>query len=494
MRVLEELEPKPLFHYFEDLTQIPRGSGNTRGVSDYCVRFAKEHALEYTQDEWNNVIMIRPASKGYEDVPAVILQGHLDMVAVKTPDSMKDLTLDSLDLRMEGDYIYAKDTSLGGDDGSAVALMLALLADPELKAPRIEALFTVDEENGMDGARYMDVSSLQGKRMLNLDGDTEGFFTCGCAGGTHARAEISVRREGRVDSEQMHISVSGLLGGHSGSEIDKGHANAIRILGRVLNRIYGQVPFYLDSLSGGGKPNAIPMDAEARVRIVSGTFAQAEEIAAQCEKEIKKEYQDSDPGIRIRVQKSTARETDPLTSSSTEKVLSFLLLAEDGIDTMDRILPGLVRTSCNLGIAVLEKDLFCAEYQIRSSLQSESDALLERIRRLASLLGGNIKVLASYPGWEYKRTSPLRDQAVSLWKKQTGQEPRIRVIHAGLECGMFTDKIPDLDCISLGATQLEIHTVHEKLSISSMQRMWRFLKEYLEGTIRSSDAAEDKTI
>ena len=201
MRVLEDLEPKPLFRYFEDLTQIPRGSGNTKGVSDYCVRFAKEHALQVIQDDWNNVIIIRPASKGYEDVPAVILQGHLDMVAVKTPDCTKDLAHDPLDLCLEGDYIYAKDTSLGGDDGSAVALMLALLADPELKAPRLEALFTSDEENGMDGARYLDVSALQGKRMMNLDGDTEGAVTCGCAGGTHAKVTIPVCREAGENGE-----------------------------------------------------------------------------------------------------------------------------------------------------------------------------------------------------------------------------------------------------------------------------------------------------
>ena len=490
MRVLEDLEPKPLFRYFEDLTQIPRGSGNTKGVSDYCVRFAKEHALQVIQDDWNNVIIIRPASKGYEDVPAVILQGHLDMVAVKTPDCTKDLAHDPLDLCLEGDYIYAKDTSLGGDDGSAVALMLALLADPELKAPRLEALFTSDEENGMDGARYLDVSALQGKRMMNLDGDTEGAVTCGCAGGTHAKVTIPVCREAGENGEQAQIIVKGLLGGHSGSEINKGHANAIRILGRVLHRIYGQVPFCLVSLFGGGKPNAIPMDAGARIRLAPGSIAQAQEIAACCEKEIRKEFQDSDPGIRISVQKSAEQETPCLTASATEKVLSFLLLSENGIDTMDQVLPGLVRTSCNLGIAVLEEDRFCAEYQIRSSLQSENDALLERIRGLAALLGGRVDVLAAYPGWEYRRISPIRDQTLSLWKKLTGQEARIRVIHAGLECGMFVDKIPDLDIISIGATQLEIHTVNEKLSVPSMQRMWRFLKTYLEETLQHADAAE----
>lgn len=495
MRLLDNLEPKPLFHYFEDITQIPRGSGNTKGVSDYCVRFAEEHGLEYTQDAWNNVIMIRPASKGYENVPAVILQGHLDMVAVKTPDSAKDLAKDPLDLFLDGDYICARDTSLGGDDGSAVALMLALLADPELEAPRIEALFTIDEENGMDGARYIDVSMLQGWRMMNLDGDTEGAFTCGCAGGIHTKVTIPVEREAAESSTDlsaqlcMSIIVTGLLGGHSGSEIDKGHANAIRVLGRVLHRIYGQAPYSLASLSGGGKPNAIPMDGEAKILISSENAAQAREIAAICEKELKKEFQDSDPGISIIVQQSgvgEAGEANGLTSSSTKRVIDYLLLTEDGIASMDRVLPGLVRTSCNLGIAVLEEDCFCGEYQIRSSLQSEGEALLERIKGLADLLGGSAAVIVSYPGWEYRRSSPLREQAVALWKKLTGQEPRIRVIHAGLECGMFADKIPGLDCISLGATQLEIHTVNEKLSISSMQRMWRFLKEYLKETIHTS--------
>ena len=421
-RVLENLEPKAVFHFFEDLTRIPHGSRNTKAISDYCVSFAKERGLWVYQDALNNVIIKKPASAGYEASPAVILQGHLDMVAEKTPESPIDFTKDALELRIEGDYVSANGTTLGGDDGIAVAMALAVLDSDVIAHPALEVVFTVDEEIGMEGAQGLDFTQLSARRMLNVDSEDEGIFTVSCAGGASANVSIGL----------------------------------------------------LVSAAGGLKDNAIPNASEAVLALREEDLSAAREIAAACEADFRKEYAVADPGVTIALEPTPACE-QALTEEATLRVIHFLLLVPNGIAAMSMDIPGLVQTSCNLGIFHVEDGVLTAVSSVRSSVSSQKQMLLVRIDALAQLLGGSLHVTGAYPAWEYRRESPLRDKLAAVYTQQTGKEPKIEAIHAGLECGLFAGQLPGLDCVSFGPDLVDIHTTREKMSISSVQRTWQFL-------------------
>lgn len=477
MRVLEQLQPQKVFYYFEELCRIPHPSGSTKAISDYCAAFAKERGLEYYQDSLNNVIIIQPASPGYEKSPAVILQGHLDMVAEKDPDSPIDFTRDGLDLRLDGDAIFAKGTTLGGDDGIAVALALAVLDSPELAHPRLEAVFTVDEETGMDGAKGLDCTPLQGRLMLNMDSEEEGIFTVSCAGGTGAVVSIPLTRQA-CGCGKAKVAVTGLTGGHSGAEIDKGRANANILLGRVLNALRKAADFRLIACGGGQKDNAIPLAAEAEIALCGCECSAAEQVCRDMEAALRREYAVSDPNLTVTFTPCGEAESccDP---ASTEKVLDFLLLTPNGVAAMSQDMPDLVQTSSNLGILRSHEDALEAHISIRSSVTTQKRMLLERVQHLAVLLGGAAEVAGDYPAWEYKRESALRDLMAEVYQDQYGTKPQILAIHAGLECGLFSDKLPGLDCVSFGPDMQDIHTSREKLSAASVQRIWAFLTEVL---------------
>ena len=485
-RVLENLEPKAVFHFFEDLTRIPHGSRNTKAISDYCVSFAKERGLWVYQDALNNVIIKKPASAGYEASPAVILQGHLDMVAEKTPESPIDFTKDALELRIEGDYVSANGTTLGGDDGIAVAMALAVLDSDVIAHPALEVVFTVDEEIGMEGAQGLDFTQLSARRMLNVDSEDEGIFTVSCAGGASANVSIGLT-SAPCALACAHLTVSGLIvglgsaafyagliGGHSGQEIDKGRANANLLLGRVLNAVQCKLSFRLVSAAGGLKDNAIPNASEAVLALREEDLSAAREIAAACEADFRKEYAAADPGVTIALEPAPACE-QALTEEATLRVIHFLLLVPNGIAAMSMDIPGLVQTSCNLGIFHVEDGVLTAVSSVRSSVSSQKQMLLVRIDALAQLLGGSLHVTGAYPAWEYRRESPLRDKLAAVYTQQTGKEPKIEAIHAGLECGLFAGQLPGLDCVSFGPDLVDIHTTREKMSISSVQRTWQFL-------------------
>ena len=476
MAVLDQLEPKNVFRFFEQMCAIPHGSYNTKAVSDWCVAFAKERGLEHYQDEMNNVILIKEASAGYEEAQPVILQGHLDMVCEKAPGCEKDMAREGLDLAVEGDYIYADGTTLGGDDGIAVAMALAALDDESLPHPRLEVILTTEEEVGMDGAMALDVSPIRGRKLLNLDSEAEGVFTVSCAGGSMAACELPVARA-PFGGDILRVRVAGFTGGHSGAEIHKGRANANMLLGRLLRAMAAETELRLVSADGGLKDNAIPVAAEAVVAAEDGRKAKAAaERMAAC---FQTEYRRSDPMLTVTAEEAAAA-WQPMDASSTERTVCLLACAPNGVQTMSQDIHGLVQTSLNLGILKTGENAVTASFCIRSSVDSEKEMLKDRLACLLAQLGGGVSFSGEYPGWAYRPDSPLRELMTEVYREQYGREPKVEAIHAGLECGLLAGKLPGLDCVSIGPDLLEIHTPREKMSISSVQRVWAFVREVLK--------------
>lgn len=474
MPVLDQLEPKAVFSFFERLCAIPHGSGNTRAVSDWLADFARTRGLWYAQDAANNVVIKKPASPGYEAAPPVILQGHIDMVCEKTPDCGKDMAREGLDLAVDGDAIYAKGTTLGGDNGAAVAMMLAALDGGAPAHPPVEAVFTADEETGLLGAAALDASILQGKRLINLDSETEGVFTVSCAGGARANCRVGVTREPFAGAT-LRLTVRGLRGGHSGVEIDKGRANADKLLGRALYTLRGRTELRLCCVCGGAADNAIPTEAEAVLVCDEGAaYGAAEEM----ERVFAAEYRATDPDIRVCCA-PCASGPMPMSARSTEDVLTFLLCAPNGVCAMSAEIAGLVQTSLNLGVLSTEEDAVRASFSVRSSLDTQKKLLLDTLRCLTERIGGVMDVTGEYPGWAYRADSPLRELMARVFTARYGYAPKIEAIHAGLECGLFAGKIAGLDCVSIGPDMEAVHTPGERLHIASTRRTWEFLVETL---------------
>lgn len=481
MGKLEGLQPERVFYFFEEICKIPHGSGNVTAISDYLVAFAKERNLSCVQDEMKNVIIVKPATEGYEEEPAVILQGHMDMVAVKKPGLSIDMTREGLDIRVDEDTIYAEGTSLGGDDGIAVAYGLALLDATQLKHPKLEVIFTVDEEVGMDGARALDMSGISGKRLLNLDSEEEGIFLTSCAGGARVNTYLPVslcEKEGIM----YRISVEGLQGGHSGAEIHKERGNANCIMGRILYSLTGKLPVYLQMLQGGLADNAIPRQAVAVILTDEENTELLKELLAAAEEDIKAEFATKDKDFRITVVCMDEAKTICADAESTAHVASYLLALPNGVQAMSADMPGLVETSLNLGILQYdekEQEISCA-FSVRSCVESAKQALIDKLSAVTELAGGSVAVSGDYPGWAYRKNSPLRDKMVAVYREMYGKEPELAAIHAGLECGILAAKIEGLDCISFGPDMKNIHTTEETLSISSTKRVWEYLVKLLE--------------
>lgn len=466
MRVLGELEPKGVFEFFEDLCAIPHGSGDTKRISDYCVQFAKLRNLEYIQDEFNNVIIKKNASPGYENHPAVILQGHLDMVCEKEPDLNFDFASDGLNLAVEGDFVTAKGTTLGGDDGIAVAMALSILNDDALLHPSLEVLFTTDEETGMDGAEGLDMSRLSGKMLINIDSENEGVFTVGCAGG--ARADIKKKFEYSAEMNTSKITILGLLGGHSGVEIHKNRHNANKLMCELLCKI---PKFNLASLEGGAKDNVIPSTSECLIYTDCDLQSAIDDF-------LKEKYNENDSGFKITVAPGGVRPV--LSSEESREVASLICDFPNGVQSMSKKIEGLVETSLNLGVLTLTNGELKCTFSVRSSVNSEKAQLLERLKSIAQKYNAEFSEHGHYPAWEYRENSPLRDVLVSTFKDLYGKEPVVDVIHAGLECGLFCEKRKDLDAVSIGPDIFDIHSVSERLSISSTARTYAFLCEALK--------------
>lgn len=480
MRVLENLEPRKVFYYFEDICNIPHGSGNLDGISSYLAEFARERGLFHVRDASNNVIIVKEASAGYEDVPPMILQGHMDMVAVRKNDCDIDLEKDPLRLKVDGDFVCAEGTSLGGDDGIAVAYILALLDADDISHPRIEAVITTDEETGMEGATAIDLSMLQAKRMLNIDSEEEGILLTSCAGGMRTDCHIPVKTEFNKDGVFLEIMAGGLLGGHSGTEINKERANAIKLLGLTLQQVQKRVPFRLVQIDGGEKDNAIPREAHAVVCLKESEknifIGELERI----ESEEKNENKSKEKGLFIKGSEVSLSSRPVFDADSTERVLSFLALLPNGVMAMSADIEGLVETSLNIGVLKTCGSEVVASAAIRSAIETAKHKINLQVDTLTKLLGGYTETHGEYPGWQYDPDSKLRADMVRIYREMFGKDARVEALHAGLECGIMISKIPGLDCVSYGPNIYDIHTTEEKLSISSTARMWDYLLEILK--------------
>lgn len=478
MGVLTDIEPKSVFRYFEELSQIPHGSGNTKHISDYCVGFAKEHGLRYIQDGMNNVVIYKDGTPGYEDSAPVMIQGHLDMVCEKTADRQIDFENEGLKLVVDGDYVYAEGTTLGGDDGIAVAYALAVLDADDIAHPPIEAVFTVDEEIGMFGAAALDASCLKSRIMMNIDSEEEGTLLVSCAGGCTATCHLPVKRQERK-GVTVTLKISGLTGGHSGVEIDKGRANASRLLGRALNELSKTVSYSLISVDGGLKDNAIPREAAAELMVAQEDFAELSSQAANWGNVFAAEYSVTEPNLSLTMTVGSKGKASVMDDTSKRRVIAALVNLPGGIQRMSRDIAGLVQTSLNLGILKTDENEVTMSFALRSSVGTEKQEMVSRIENMMDVIGGSLDVAGSYPAWEYKHDSKLRDLMVKIYEEQYDSKPNVQAIHAGLECGIFAGKLPGLDCVSFGPNMMDIHTTNEHLSISSVQRTWKYITEIL---------------
>jgi dipeptidase D len=479
MGVLTELEPKNVFRFFEEIAGIPHGSGNVGQISDYLADFAAQRGLFCIQDELKNIIIVKEATPGYEEEPVVILQGHMDMVAVSKPECGIDMKKEGLRLAVRGDEIYAEGTSLGGDDGIAVAYALALLDSDTVSHPRLEVIITVDEEVGMDGARGIDLSMLKGSRMVNLDSEEEGIFLTSCAGGARVKCHMPLafaQREGIA----VEISLGGLQGGHSGGEIHKERGNANCLLGRFLYRLTEKTAVGIAQLAGGLADNAIPREARAVLVVDAQDAFRVLELAGEMEAQIRGELSAKDPGVFLKAEAGARGSYLCVTAQDTARAAAFLCALPNGVQAMSADMPGLVETSLNLGILKCEKEELTAEFAVRSSVESAKYALIDKVCAVAGLAGCTPVVSGDYPGWKYRKDSPLREKMVSLYREMYGTEPKVEAIHAGLECGILGSKIRDLDCVSMGPDMHGIHTTEETLSVSSVRRVWEYLVKLLE--------------
>ena len=470
------LKPQKVFEYFNMLSAIPHGSGDMDGIASFCENFAKEHGFKFIRDKDNNVIIFKNGTAGYEKCEPIILQGHLDMVCQKTPESSIDFTKDGLDLYIDGDFVKAKGTTLGADNGIAVAMVLAILDSADIPHPPIEAVFTTDEETGMIGARALDMSVLRGKRMINLDSETENIVTVSCAGGGDFRVSIPIVRS-TVQGTKITLDIKGLQGGHSGVDIKNNRENANMIAGRVLNELKSNFDFDIISINGGDKSNAIPNRC-----IIELSVSAPNEFITCAENYfdiIRNEISDREPDFKPNVSIGEAGEFDVFTSDIKEKIIYTLLCVPNGITEMSAEIKGLVQTSLNLGILVTNEQNIILHFALRSNKKSALLFLEQRLMAFFNNLDLKYETFGHYPPWEYKSNSPLRELYCNIYFSKFDKNPKITAIHAGLECGVFSDGIKDLDCISIGPNLYDVHTVRERLSISSTQNLYNMVVELL---------------
>ena len=459
-----------VFFFFEEISKIPHASGNTEKIAEYLVNFAKERGLWYKTDEYNNVIIRKGATKGYENRPTIVFQGHTDMVADKIKGCQIDMDKEGLKIYRDGDFIRAEGTTLGGDDGIALAYALAILDSSDVDHPEFEALFTSDEETGLIGATALDASELHGKIMINIDSDVEGIFTVGCAGGV--RMDFTLPHERTEKDESTYkIAVSGLQGGHSGTEIDKGRENAIKVLVDLLGNVEG---IKLSEISGGIADNAIPKAAECVVSFESEARVKENLIPALIER-----YKDKEPKIKATVER-IGDALPTFDAEATAKILEFIKRMPTGVYKMSSEIPGLVETSSNVGIVGTSGGRVTLSASLRSSKNGAKEDLMQLFTSLAKEYGIETSARGAYPAWEYKSDSHLRDVMKEVYLEEYGKEPQIITIHAGLECGILSEKISGLDCVSIGPDNYDIHTPDERLSISSTARVYDYLLKVLK--------------
>ncbi len=479
MNILKDLKPAKVFAYFERLCSVPHGSGNTKQISDLIVSMAEELQLPWEQDQWDNVIIRKPGSAGYESADPVILQGHMDMVCVTAEDCRRDMSREGLDLATDGDWVWAEGTSLGGDDCIAVAVILAVLADGSLAHPPIEAVFTSDEETGMTGAVGIDCSGLKGRNLLNLDSEEEGVFTVSCAGGTRCDCFLPGRGEMLFGETVYDLELAGLTGGHSGVEIHQGRANANVEMARTLyTALEAAGDLRIADISGGRFDNAICNRCVAKVAVPAAQAAAFEQFLEKFAAVLKNEFAVTDPALSLTWKRGEA--SAALSARVTKTILHALLILPHGVQTMSPDFPGLVRTSLNLGIMKLQETGLKFSLLVRSALESEKELTVLKIRSVVDYAGGKTELRNSYPAWQYNRESRLKDLVLESYREATGKEGEITGTHGGLECGMFIGKIPGLDAVSYGPNLYDIHSERERLEVSSVEHLYDITCEILK--------------
>lgn len=475
MNVLKNINPEKVFAFFEEISAVPRGSGHNDKIKEYCENFAKTRNLRYVSDDAGNVIIFKDASKDCRSTKPVIIQGHLDMVWEKDGTCNIDFETDGLELCVDGDYVYAKGTTLGGDDGIAVAMCLAILDSDDICHPPLEVVFTADEEIGMLGAAALDFDALTAKRMINLDSEAEGTLWVSCAGGVRADITLPVKRI-KDGKRTYKVTISGLHGGHSGAEIHKKYGNANKIMGRILDMIPPDMEFNIVSIDGGTADNAITRECTCIIRCDFPDFGR---VIGSFYEMMLPDYLKRDPDIRVSVERIECDE-DSMNLWSSQNVFSLLCDLPNGVIAMSKEIDGLVETSLNLGILKTESDKVIYSFALRSGVDSEKEKLAARLVEIAEKYSCEIRLYSDYPAWEYKKDSQLRDTMATIYKDMFGSEMTVTAIHAGLECGLFCGNIKGLDCVSLGPDMFDIHTPKERLSISSTERVWKFLLKVLE--------------
>lgn len=476
MKKLAGLQPERVFDYFEKISSIPRGSGNMKGISDFCMAFAEAHSLRAVRDDANNVVIYKDAAPGYEQAEPVILQGHLDMVCQKNETSRIDFERDGLEIYADGDFIKAKGTSLGADNGIAVAMVLAVLESDTISHPAIEAVFTTDEEIGMIGAGKLDTGLLRGKKMINLDSEEQDVLTVSCAGGSDFAMKVPTERVS-VSGTQITLQLHDLKGGHSGVEINSGRVNAAILAGRVLNHLEKEHEFFLVSINAGDKVNAIPR--ACTVKIVTEEPKAFSEGAKAYLALIQKEISSREPDFSFSLSHDGEGTFSAMCSEAQQKVTFALLCAPNGVLEMSADISGLVETSLNLGILKTENDLVLMQFSLRSNKQTALDFLEEKMTGFAAMIGCEMETSSHYPPWEYKEDSVLRKLYQEVYFEEFKEEVKVEAIHAGLECGVFASNIPGLDCIAIGPQMFDVHTDGERLSISSTGALFSLLLKLL---------------
>ena len=476
MNPLQNTEPKEVFKWFYEISQVPRGSGNERAISDFLVKFAKDRNLEVHQDKAMNVIIKKPGTAGYEKSPTVIIQGHMDMVCEKDASSNHDFLKDPIKFVVKGEMLYADKTTLGGDDGIAVAYALTVLDSKDIPHPPLEVLITTEEETGMGGAMALTDEHLQGTRLLNIDSEEEGVFLVSCAGGANIHVFFDIKKE-TAKGKFLKITVGGLLGGHSGIEINKQRANSIKLLGRILYNIKQNEKINIVEISGGSKHNAIAKDAYA---VIAAENTEAVlKIVEKMTADFKNEYRAVDKLLTVTANETQNPSGQMFTKELTLNLIDFMASIPNGVQYMSMEIHGLVQTSLNNGVLEEIDGKIKFTTSVRSSVKSALDEIVDVLRIQAERCGAEFKKNSEYPAWEYSPDSPVRDAAVNVYKKLNKKEPLITAIHAGLECGLLKKTLPKVDAISFGPNLYDVHTPNEHMEIASVERVWKFLLAYL---------------
>ena len=473
--IIKNRRPASVFRFFEEISAIPRASFHEEAIASYLVDFAASRGLECYRDEMHNVLIKAPASKGYESYPPLLLQGHTDMVCEKNADVEHDFDKDPLDLYLDGKYLRARGTTLGGDNGIAVAVMLALL-DGELDAhPAYECLFTTAEEVGLNGAHAFDYSRISARRMINLDSEEQGIVTAGCAGGI--RSDLSLKTTAiPFQGECLRVEIKGLMGGHSGANIHCGRANANKLMGRILAALRAETPFSLVALSGGSKDNAIPRECVSTLAVPDAELA-INVITEEAER-IAEELCTDDRGFTVTC-RTEADEATMLTREDTDAVITLLACAANGVLEMSRRVAGLVEFSRNLGVIEQTPDALSFVFSSRSCIDAQLDVSTRELDLLAARCGMSARHYSRYPGWSFAPVSPLRDRYLAVYESLTGKAAKVDIIHAGLECGVISSHLPDMDMISIGPDMKDIHSPDEALDLDSVEEFWRVLAEMI---------------